>query len=183
MGHNAYEVHMPYLRRLFTSISAFLIASMLWAGPIAISFGHSALSFDPYCANSLEAMAGVSACLGDRMELNLGLSVQLTPRPFSDIQVQAELALNLTGKNVRPNSAGDNISVMAALGVIASDHNPQGLFLPTTITLRLYPAVVGSPLSARRERLIPIGVAYNLMTRQFALYWSFIIYDHYIVTR
>jgi len=148
---------------------------------IGFTIGHNENYFDESYEHGLNLVLGLAAGLTEKLELNLMGNLEVLPTFIQDFSLGFELNYSLLGERVFSNrNAGMGINSMVGLGLYCNNHNDKNIFMPTTVVLRLYPACVGAPASGKRERILPLGLAYNFMTNDVSMFFSVAMYDHYI---
>lgn len=148
---------------------------------IGIEFGHGNFLFDRYDPSGVGLLTGAAFGLTERLELDAVAMVMLTPRLFGDASIGCELGFCLLGERVfNYDNAGLGINSMVSIGIFANNHNPEKVFLPSILTLRVTPLTVGSPRTGRRERLLPMGLAWNFHTGELSFFFSAFIMDFYV---
>lgn len=172
------------MKRVFAAMLLFLCCLSLFAsvafGDIGISFGHGNFLFDSYEESGAGVMTGLCIGLTERLELDLQAQIMLTPHPFGTATVGLELAWALLGERVFDyDNAGLGINTLISIGLWANDHNPGSRFVPGILTLRITPLTDGSPRTGRRERILPVGVAWNFCSGEVTLFFSAFILDFY----
>src|SRR5574344_216243 len=165
---------------LVLCISFSVAADSVLMKDIGFSFGHGNFLFDSYDPSGVGLLLGGTFGLTQRLELDVCGMMMLTPLFGSDYSVGLELAFALMGERVFDyDNAGLGINSLVSIGLYANDHNAENRFLPTIITLRLTPLTVGSPRTGRRERMLPMGVAWNFLSGEFTFFFSAFIFDFY----
>lgn len=159
---------------------SFALGSSVFLKDIGFSFGHANFFFDKYESLNLGMYNGLTFGLTQKLDCQIGAVFALTPYPYADVSVGIEFNYCFLGERVfdRPN-AGVGINSMISVGLYANNHNQDHRFLPTILMLKITPLTVGSPASGKRERLLPIGVAYNFYSKQFSLFLSCFVHDFY----
>ncbi|MFA7107780.1 MAG: hypothetical protein WC162_01410 [Sphaerochaetaceae bacterium] len=147
---------------------------------IGFTIGHNENYFDNNYEYGLNLLLGLDAGLTEKLELNLIGTFEIVPSFIKDFSLGLELNYSLLGERVFSNrNAGMGINSMVGFGLYCNNHNDKNIFMPTTLVLRLYPATVGAPASGKRERILPLGLAYNFMTNDISMFFSVAMYDHY----
>lgn len=147
---------------------------------IGFSFGQANFLFDKHDPSGVGMLLGGTFGLTERLELDVQALTMLTPKLCGDFSVGIELGYSLLGERVFDyDNAGLGINMLVSVGLFANDHNPDGRFLPTILTLRITPLTVGSPRTGRRERLLPMGIAWNFYSNEFTFFFSAFIFDFY----
>lgn len=147
---------------------------------VGFSFGHGDFMFDQYSEPGIGVLLGGTFGLTERAELDIVAVAPLAPRPFSDVTIGLEAGFSLLGERVFSyDNAGLGINTLLSVGLYANNHNDAGLFLPTILTLRVAPLTVGSPRIGKRERVLPLGVAWNILSGQVSFFFSAFVYDFY----
>jgi len=148
---------------------------------IGFAIGHNENYFDGNYEHGLNLLLGLDAGLTEKLELNFMGIIEMVPTFVQDFSLGLEFNYSLLGERVFSNrNAGMGMNSMVGFGLYCNTHNEKNIFMPTTIVLRLYPACVGAPASGKRERILPMGLAYNFMTKDISMFFSIAIYDHYI---
>ncbi|MGH0054193.1 MAG: hypothetical protein ACQ5SW_12455 [Sphaerochaetaceae bacterium] len=125
---------------------------------------------------------GLSAGLNDVWELDLQTDTQLVPDPFATSSVSLLLQRTLLGQRSTGTAvSGVGINTLIGAGIMASPYREDGTFGVSHILLSLTPVTVGSPVAAKRERLLSLTLAYNLSNGKIGVFFDLIKYDFYVV--
>ena len=155
--------------------------SSVFLKDIGLIVGHNENYFDENYEHGLNLLLGLDAGLTEKLEFNLMGTFEILPTIVNDFSLGFELNYSLLGERVFSNrNAGMGINSMVGIGLYCNNHNDKNIFMPTTVVLRFYPACVGAPASGRRERILPLALAYNYMTNDVSMFFSVTMYDHYI---
>jgi len=121
------------------------------------------------------ACAGLSAGLGQRLELEAFGVARATPAPFGDALAGAILGFSVFGprRTTYFNMALD----LGFLQTVVEDGAP-GLG-PSYAMLRLSPLVVGTPYYGHRDRIFSLGLLYDVRSGALSATWNFLIVHWY----
>ncbi len=148
---------------------------------IGLRIGNGTFFWNEYCDVGLHLLAGMTFGLTQRLEVALEAITPIVPAPFSDVVAGLEFSYCFLGDRVTANNnAGSGVNIMVSLGLFCSSHSEDGKFLPTYLTLRFNPLALGNPNAGKREQLLPMGIAWNFRDKKVSMFFSLLIYDHYI---
>lgn len=162
-----------------------VLHTSLFAGTfdLGISLGTASHWGDTQYDNSRLKLAwGVTLGLNPTWELDVQAHSALVPDFFGDTTVsvlvqKAFLGQRSTGTRV----AGIGINSLVGAGVLFSTYNPLEVHLPSHVLLSITPLTVGNPISAKRERLLSVTLAYNFFTSEVSVLFNLLVYDFYLV--
>ncbi len=148
---------------------------------IGIRIGNGTFFFNEHYETGLHLLGGMTFGLTQRLEVALEAITPIVPNPFSDVAVGFEFSFAFLGDRVTAiGNAGTGINVLLSLGMFCSSHGEDGKFLPTYLTLRIHPITFGTPNAGKREHFLPMGVAWNFREKKVSMFFSLLMYDHYI---
>lgn len=132
--------------------------------------------------SKLKLAWGLAVGISDDLELDLQANSILIPKFFGDTTVAILLQKSLLGqRSTGTKVAGLGVNTLLGVGLLVSDYFPGDFMLPTHILFSLTPMVVGNPISAKRERVFTVTLAYNFITSQVSVLFDLIKYDFYLV--
>lgn len=174
------------IKRLRYVVSLLILLSLTppmfsLANDLGISFGHVGL-FDQYYHDGLHVHLGVVKGITERLEANVFTQSEITPTVFGDVQVGLDIAYSLLGKRWDKHGyAGSGVNMLVSLGVLAGSHNPRSAFTIDSLYVKFTPVTVGTPHSGKRDRVLSMGVNWNIHANTFSLVWNFMISDIYVL--
>lgn len=162
-----------------------LLCGPLFAGyfDLALTFGTNAhYEADKYDPSRLKLAWGASFGVTDFWELDLQVDTQLIPEMLGNhgISLLAQRAL-LGQRSSGGPTAGVGINMLVGSGLMVSPFNETGSYKPSHLLLSFTPLVIGTPVSGKRERAFTLTLAYNMESRQLALFFDLLKLDFYLV--
>ena len=172
-------------KRIVMLLAIILITSAAAdASPLAedfgISFGHMGLFDDSY-RSGLHTYLGVTKGITERLEMNLYVHSEITPRFFGDNQIGLDVAYSLVGKRWDANGyAGSGVNMLVSVGALAGMHNGSGDFGLDSLVCKLTPITVGTSHVGKRDRFCTVGIDWNIRRKSISFTWNFLISDIYL---
>lgn len=166
-------------------VALVLLPALLFAGTfdLGITLGTSNHWGEKnYDTSKLKLAWGLTVGICDEWELNILANSALVPHFFGDTTVTLLLQKSLLGqRSTGTRVAGLGVNTLLGAGLLFSDYFPGGYHLPTHVLFSLTPLVVGNPISAKRERIFTVTLAYNFLTTSVSVLFDLVKYDFYLV--
>jgi hypothetical protein len=157
----------------------------LFAGTfdLGITLGTNAHFYErSYDSDMVKLAWGATIGLTDIVELDVQANSQLVPQFFGDTNVSLLVQRTLQGqRNTGKKIAGIGVNTLIGAGVLFSDYNDGGNFVPTHLLVSITPFTIGSPYAGKRERIMSFTLAYNMYSNQVSLMLDLLKDDFYIV--
>lgn len=174
------------MRKLFVSLVVLMVLqASLFAGTfdLGITLGtHAHWGDKEYNESKLKLAWGMTVGLSDDWELDVQANSALIPHLFGETTVAVLMQKSLLGQRSTGTSvAGLGVNTLVGAGLLLSDYNSWGYYVPTHILLSITPLVVGNPISVKRERALTVMLAYNFLTSQVSVLFDLVKYDFYLV--
>ena len=151
---------------------------------IGIRIGNGTFFWNEHFDVGLHLLGGMTFGLTQRLEVAFEAITPIVPNPFSSLVAGFEFSFSLLGDRVTViDNAGSGVNMLISIGMFCSSHGEDGKFLPTYLTLRINPLTLGTPNSGKREQLLPMGIAWNFREKTVSMFFSLLMYDHYIKNR
>ncbi len=170
------------MKRVFVVfILVLCVLSSAFAGDhqhISLSFGHQAWMSNK---SGIDVFYGINLGLGRRSEMSVWGESQLTPSFFGQNAMGIGFSYALLGDiSTASQVAGVGMNTLINAGIIFTENNPWSYFIPTDVYISITPISIGNPVSAKRERILEMGVTYNWFENRFGFMFSLMKFDYYL---
>ena len=169
----------------------FLISSGL-GGAQDLAFSMGSWSFFPNTSGWLPsgspgefAAFGLTYGLSPRFEAGASIIPRLSSEPFDDIFAEGHLGLSLFGDRIK-KAGGPGIYINGLLdaGLLFGTH---GILSGTAeyskaLFLRLTPITLGNPYYGRRDRILSVGLIYDVDANSASLFMNLIAADFFLAS-
>ena len=164
------------MKKLLALLMVLLAAFIVSASPlndISITFGQG---ISDWTGRGISFSYGCGIGLTKRIELDVFALSSVTPVPFEDNTLVAELGYSLLGdRNTGTRVSGPAINSIIAVGGF---YNPrEGSYGPL---VGISPLATGNPSLGRRERLLHTDVGYDFGNSKVFVAFSLLDYDLYV---
>lgn len=124
---------------------------------------------------------GASFGLTDVWELDIQTDTQLVPKFLGSHSVSMLVQRTLLGqRSTGGQTAGVGVNSLVGVGAMISPYTPEEKITLSHLLVSLTPITIGSPITGKRERVLTLTLAYNLHTKQVAVFFDLLKFDFYV---